>query len=1347
MRIAWRAGILSACILILAGMKLFGEDKYHKVEGTPSDEFITVNGYPEYWVDGKPFVQYSSAFFYHRIPRDRWAEELIHLKAMGVNTIDLYTFWNWHEPQEGQLDFDGHTNPQRDLKYLLRLIDLLGLKLTLRPGPFFCSEWRNGGYPDWLLRRPEYHMSEQAILEGRYPDLSALQYDKSDEAEAGWLKNSTHLQYTRQWYKDLLEQAKPLLPEKDGPLLSVQLDDDQAIGRENYNGPNFYKYMDTLRKFAQEATDGSAVPYYINGADMRVNAAPNYDAAAPIWNTGQDYQMSGEGGYSTEYEAAKNRFLTEIDKTQPLFTPNIIEFQAGWLLDEKDTYARPTDPTNTQMALNVMFQSGMKAVNYYPLNDTLVPAGYECQWSNHFYGWEAAVNYNGKETARAVPVRRFGRLLGGMGTLLGSTHFLPDAGLVYPMATFPQAKLTPAETNHVATLLGRLLWSGVYDHYNFEYVDSDYTPAENFQRYRVLLLPNLINSPDDLKRFPRLDRYSEKAQQLVKDYVEAGGTLVVFPSLPQGKIFDELFAPLGVAKTVAGDATITFTGGTPVRALGSHATLTLPKSPSATVKVFAKDARGGVVGGSVAFGKGQVLFFGADFSAWSVPKGMAFTFEGGAQAQGKDYSEEEQKAARLALPALMKEAGVTRKVYSQDAPGTPRELDLYTTELIADRGSLRFEKRSEQEPGYAFVGVTNFSVDQPRRADLYGTDPHTSDLAADSPQRYMHLPSFILPPRQSLLLPLHVPLNTPYWRLAAGLAGEDEVVYATAELSHVTYDGKTLGLQFTAPADGEVVLRLSHRPQGAQVDGQTAAIEKSSGVSGEHVYVLKIPRGEAPDFIRNVSASYPREEVRLAVNPPEPWIAGETLAVRVRVDNPREEPLEGELDFVAERLYKEDNPPLPIMIPPKSSRVFSFPVEIPPDAPAGQTVNLEATLREAELPMTWGWHSQVVIHTPIEFAVTPASTFPLREDQAVPIVHPTLAAISLPGEATFKVRLKNWRNQEAVVHLAADGQGVNVTPPASQVIIPAGGEVTVEERAAPTGNSGLYRFEIRLNSGNYQATEGAAIAAIKAGEAIAYTLDYDRDGFADVILENQRVRMFISPDAGGRSFAFVLKDSNHNAFDSVGGMRDNFTARLEPHDMLNLPDWTRVNWLGLYNRPYSFQIVAAAGEQAKVHLEYSAPDIYPKGIKLERTLALSGDSNAVICATTLTPNEVEKPQAYVQETSVPFKSFDQPSYRQWFGESLKPADFAPGKTVDLPAANTWIGAFNPTAGETFALLDLTPPAKSQLVVEKHSALLRLVYPDLARKGEAYTYRTAFYFGKSNPAELKSTYEKLKTAHD
>ncbi len=129
---------------------------------------ISDHGYPVFSVDGRPFFIYGAAFFYERIPRDQWHAALLEYKRLGINTVDLYVIWNWHAPSEGVLDFTGATDPRRDLIGLLKLTHELGFKLILRPGPVICNEWRNGGYPSWLLQRAEYNMPLQASGDGEY---------------------------------------------------------------------------------------------------------------------------------------------------------------------------------------------------------------------------------------------------------------------------------------------------------------------------------------------------------------------------------------------------------------------------------------------------------------------------------------------------------------------------------------------------------------------------------------------------------------------------------------------------------------------------------------------------------------------------------------------------------------------------------------------------------------------------------------------------------------------------------------------------------------------------------------------------------------------------------------------------------------------------------------------------------------------------------------------------------------------------------------------------------------------------------------------------------------------------
>ncbi|MGC2242771.1 MAG: beta-galactosidase, partial [Candidatus Aquilonibacter sp.] len=166
-------------------------------------------GTPVFTVDGHPYFVYGAAFFYERTPVAQWRNDLLRYRAMGINTIDLYLIWNWHEPDAHTIDFDGHTNPQRNLRKLFALIHELGFKVIVRPGPVIRNEWRNGGYPDWLLEQPAYNMPLHDVLEGRYPATATLQNAHADAAADEWLHNPVHLRYAASWLHDVLTAIAP----------------------------------------------------------------------------------------------------------------------------------------------------------------------------------------------------------------------------------------------------------------------------------------------------------------------------------------------------------------------------------------------------------------------------------------------------------------------------------------------------------------------------------------------------------------------------------------------------------------------------------------------------------------------------------------------------------------------------------------------------------------------------------------------------------------------------------------------------------------------------------------------------------------------------------------------------------------------------------------------------------------------------------------------------------------------------------------------------------------------------------------------------------------------------------
>ncbi|MFD8042307.1 beta-galactosidase [Streptomyces chartreusis] len=101
---------------------------------------------------GEPFRIVSGAMHYFRVHPDQWADRLRKARLMGLNSVETYVPWNLHQPDPaGPLVLDGFL----DLPRYLSLARAEGLHVLLRPGPFICAEWDDGGLPAWLIADPD----------------------------------------------------------------------------------------------------------------------------------------------------------------------------------------------------------------------------------------------------------------------------------------------------------------------------------------------------------------------------------------------------------------------------------------------------------------------------------------------------------------------------------------------------------------------------------------------------------------------------------------------------------------------------------------------------------------------------------------------------------------------------------------------------------------------------------------------------------------------------------------------------------------------------------------------------------------------------------------------------------------------------------------------------------------------------------------------------------------------------------------------------------------------------------------------------------------------------------------
>ncbi|MDE6842614.1 MAG: beta-galactosidase, partial [Muribaculaceae bacterium] len=146
-------------------------------------------------LNGEPFVVKAAELHYPRIPRPYWDQRIKMCKALGMNAVCLYVFWNAHEPVEGQFDFTG----QNDLAEFVRLCQANDMKVILRPGPYVCAEWEMGGLPWWLLKDKDIRLREN---------------------------DSKFLERVDNFQKAVAEQVKDLTIDKGGPIIMVQVENE-----------------------------------------------------------------------------------------------------------------------------------------------------------------------------------------------------------------------------------------------------------------------------------------------------------------------------------------------------------------------------------------------------------------------------------------------------------------------------------------------------------------------------------------------------------------------------------------------------------------------------------------------------------------------------------------------------------------------------------------------------------------------------------------------------------------------------------------------------------------------------------------------------------------------------------------------------------------------------------------------------------------------------------------------------------------------------------------------------------------------------------------------------------------
>ena len=178
-------------------------------------------GSKAFLLDGKPFTVKAAEVHYTRIPREYWEHRIQMCKALGMNSICIYIFWNAHEPQEGVYDFSGNN----DVAAFVRLAQKHGMFVIVRPGPYVCAEWEMGGLPWWLLKKEDIKLR----------DLDPY-----------------FMESVKRFEGKVAEQLVPLTVQNGGPIIMVQVENE--YGSYDENKPYVREIRDCLRASGWDQT-------------------------------------------------------------------------------------------------------------------------------------------------------------------------------------------------------------------------------------------------------------------------------------------------------------------------------------------------------------------------------------------------------------------------------------------------------------------------------------------------------------------------------------------------------------------------------------------------------------------------------------------------------------------------------------------------------------------------------------------------------------------------------------------------------------------------------------------------------------------------------------------------------------------------------------------------------------------------------------------------------------------------------------------------------------------------------------------------------------------------------------
>lgn len=285
--------------------------------------------------DGKPIQIHSGEMHFSRVPAPYWHHRLKMMKAMGLNAVATYVFWNFHETAPGKWDW---STDNHNLRGFLKAAADEGMMVILRPGPYACGEWEFGGYPWWLQK------------------VKGMQIR---------VNNKPFLDSCRVYINQLAKQVSDYQITKGGPIIMVQAENEfgsYVSQRKDISLADHHKYSAAVRQMLLDA--GFNIPMFTSDGSWLFEGGV-IEGALPTANGEDDV----------------NKLRKVVDQYHGGVGPYMVaEFYPGWLDHWNEPFVKVT--ANQVAKQTKKYLDAGVSFNYY-----MVHGGTN-------FGFTSGANYN-----------------------------------------------------------------------------------------------------------------------------------------------------------------------------------------------------------------------------------------------------------------------------------------------------------------------------------------------------------------------------------------------------------------------------------------------------------------------------------------------------------------------------------------------------------------------------------------------------------------------------------------------------------------------------------------------------------------------------------------------------------------------------------------------------------------------------------------------------------------------------------------------------------------------------------------------------------------------------------------